>query len=56
MARTIYEVSYMTTSRKNRTAFRPSLIDIRLEDRVALSGGAGSSVQVASFTAATPEV
>ena len=38
----LYEVSNMRTPRKNRTAFRPSLIDIRLEDRVVLNGGAGS--------------
>ena len=43
----------MRTPRKNRTAFRPSLIDIRLEERVVLNGGAGSAAQVASFAAAT---
>src|SRR4051812_34120296 len=43
----------MRTPRKNRTAFRPSLIDIRLEERVVLNGGAGTAAQVASFAAAT---
>jgi hypothetical protein len=43
----------MRPRRKDLTAFRPSLIDIRLEDRVVLNGGSGSAAQVASFAAAT---